>query len=65
MIKAPGKFSDTLAMDDPQFLQNFRNSGLPRTPLSPKFARPSPFMVTLDVGTTTLTENAEPDAFWL
>ena len=64
IIRTPGNPSASVAIDDPQFRQNLRESDLPLSPLSAKDARLSPCKVTLDAGTMTLTENAEPDTFW-
>src|SRR5262249_16631897 len=64
MINAPGNASASVAIDDPQFRQNLRESDLPLPPLCAKDTRPSPLKLTLDAGTTILTENAEPDTCW-
>ena len=56
MINAPGNASASVAIDDPQFRQNLRESDLPLPPLCAKDARPSPLKLTLDAGTTILTE---------
>jgi hypothetical protein len=64
MINAPGNASASVAIDDPQLWQNFRETDFPLPPLWAKDARPPPLKVTLEAGTTTLTENAEPDTCW-
>jgi hypothetical protein len=64
MINVPDNASASVAIDDPQFRQNLRETDFPLPPLWAKDARPSPLNVTLDAGTTTLTENAEPDTCW-
>jgi hypothetical protein len=63
IIIAPGSASVSVASDDPQSLQNFRESGFPLSPLSAYDARLCPCHVKLGAGTTTFTENADPDTF--
>jgi hypothetical protein len=63
IIIAPGNASASVASDDPQFRQNFRESVFPLSPLSAYDAGLCPCHFTLGVGTTIFTENAEPDTF--
>ena len=63
MIIASCRASASVARDDPQFRQNFRDSGLPLSPLSAYETKVFRRQVTLGAGTTTFTEKAEPDTF--